>query len=293
MELSLVVLAAGLGSRFGGLKQLAAVGPHGESVLEYSLADALAAGFSQAVFIIRPEIEAEFRSVILPRLPENLRVTLVHQKIDDLPAPHQVPAGRSKPWGTGHAVWAARDAVESPFLVINGDDYYGPQAYGIMADFLRQPQSAEKPNFALVSYTLAATLSPHGPVSRGVCRGSFDGRLSGITEMTKISVQDGVLANREEGHAPLLLTGQEQVSMNFWGFTPAFFPLLGARLENFLQFSAEKPGAEFYLPYAVTDLIVSGQATTRLLPGGCDWFGLTYPEDLPAARATLASSRLL
>jgi dTDP-glucose pyrophosphorylase len=291
MELSLVVLAAGLGSRFGGLKQLAAVGPEGQSVLEYSLADALAVGFTRVVFVIREEIEADFRSIVLPRLPEELSVTLVHQNPDDLPAPFTSPPGRTKPWGTGHAVWAAREVVDTPFLVINGDDYYGPRAYHLIADFLRQPQPPEPPTFALVSYTLQDTLSPHGPVSRGVCRGSFDGRLTGITEMTKIALEEGVLAHREEGAPPLVLTGEEQVSMNFWAFTPAFFPLLEDRLKNFLEFSRDTAGAEFYLPYAVTDLIVGGRATVRLLPGGTDWFGLTYPEDLPAARALLSQSR--
>lgn len=290
MEWTLIVLAAGMGSRFGGLKQLTPVGPSGEVVLEYSVHDAILNGCRKVVFVIRAEMENAFREKIASRFADRIEVAFAFQELDDLPGNFSVPAGREKPWGTGQATLAARNSVHSPFLVINADDFYGQAAYHEIAGFFDREtmQSVSPPVFALVSYRLADTLSAHGPVSRGICRGSFDGRLTGITEMTKISRDaEGVLANRQAGHEPLVLTGEERVSMNFWGFTPAFFPLLEKRFREFLEFEGQETDREFYLPYAVTDLLVAGDAKVLLLQGGKDWFGMTYPGDRDETAAAI------
>jgi hypothetical protein len=282
MDWTLIVLAAGMGSRFGGLKQLTPVGPSGEVVLDYSVYDAIRNGCRRVVFVIRREMEPAFRSQITGKFSDRIEVAFAYQELSDLPEGFSAPAGREKPWGTGHATLAARDLVDTPFVVINADDFYGLSAFEEMESFFSSQavSGAEIPTFSLVSYRLAETLSAHGPVSRGVCRGSFDGRLTGITEMTAIRRDEaGVLANRQEGHEPIVLSGEERVSMNFWGFTPAFFPLLESRFREFLEFEGNEPGREFYLPYAVTDLLVAGAAKVLLLLGGKDWFGMTYPGD--------------
>jgi CTP:molybdopterin cytidylyltransferase MocA len=282
MDWTLIVLAAGMGSRFGGLKQLTPVGPTGEVVLDYSVHDAMLNGCRKVVFVIRPEMEGAFREQITARFADRVEVAFAFQELMDVPEGFVVPAGREKPWGTGHATLAARKLVDTPFVVINADDFYGQTAYREIASFFEREAAEESnpPVFSLVSYRLAETLSAHGAVSRGVCRGSFDGRLTGITEMTAISRDEaGVLANRQDGHEPLVLTGEERVSMNFWGFTPAFFPMLESRFREFLEFEGHEPGREFYLPYAVTDLLVAGRAQVLLLLGGEDWFGMTYPGD--------------
>lgn len=282
MDWTLIVLAAGMGSRFGGLKQLAPVGPSGEVVLDYSVYDAIRHGCKKVVFVIRREMEEAFRSQITAKFADSVEVAFAYQELEDLPEGFVVPPGREKPWGTGHATLAARELVATPFVVINADDFYGAEAYAEIAGFFQSHcgEVSSPPVFALVSYRLGDTLSPHGPVSRGVCRGSFDGRLTGITEMTRIGLDEqGVIADRQDGGAPLLLTGEERVSMNFWGFTPAFFTMLAEGFRSFLEYEGMEPGKEFYLPYAVTDLLVGGRAKVLLLQGGRDWFGMTYPGD--------------
>ena len=281
MDITLCVLAAGMGSRFGGLKQITPVGPSGEVVLDYSVYDALKSGFTKVVFVIQPGMEQDFRSLICPRFAEKIAIDFAYQTLEDLPVGFSVPDGRSKPWGTGHAVFAARKKIQTPFLTINADDFYGRVAFETMATFLQglEKKATSLPEFALLGYKLSQTLSQYGTVSRGICRGSFDGRLKGIVEMTKIAEVDGILANREEGNPDVLLSGDEQVSMNFWGFTPAFFSLLEQRFQAFLAMNGSDSKAEFYLPSAVTDLIASGEATARLLSGGGKWFGITYPND--------------
>jgi len=279
--MTLLVLAAGMGSRYGGLKQMDPMGPDGEVVLDYSVYDAIQSGFTKLVLVIRPDMEEQFRAVISPRFANRIEVAYAHQTLDDLPDSRKVPAGRQKPWGTGHAVWAARRELTSPFLAINADDFYGRSAFASMASYLQkmEEKQMEPPEFSLVGYRLGGTISPHGTVSRGICRAGMDGRLSAITEMTVISWQDGVLANREKDAPACTLTGEETASMNFWGFSAAFLPLLEERFQIFLSSVGDNSQAEFYLPYAVTDLISAGKAKVRVLPGGEKWFGVTYPAD--------------
>lgn len=281
MDLTLLVLAAGMGSRFGGLKQMEPIGPGGEVLLDYSVYDAIRAGFTKAVFVIRREMEETFCERLSSKFADRIEVAFAFQELTDLPEGFALPAGRSKPWGTGHAVLAARNLIESPFLAVNADDFYGAPAYRLIAEFLRQQEQSTRnlPEYAMVGYRLADTLSDSGSVSRGLCRGSSDGRLTAITELTNIERVDGALANREPGAPPLGLSGEETVSMNFWGFTPSFFPLLEKGFARFLDSLPSGADGEFYLPYAVTDLISSGAAVTRLIPGGGTWFGITYPAD--------------
>jgi NDP-sugar pyrophosphorylase family protein len=287
----LVILAAGMGSRFGGLKQVQPVGPHGELIIEYSVFDALRAGFDRVVLVIRRDIEADFRASIGRRLESRLTVDYVFQESTDLPAAHAArAAGRTKPWGTGHAVLAARDAVRRPFAVINADDFYGAAGYRTLAQHF-----AASSDYALVGYPLRQTLSEHGAVSRGICATDAGGRLQGITEVTKIERLPGGGARYLDGGAERRLTGDEIVSLNFWGFTPALFDQLGRGFEEFLAARGADPKAEFFLPTALSDLNARGEARIALRQSEDAWFGITYREDLPAAqdaiRALTAAGR--
>ena len=294
----LVILAAGMGSRFGGLKQVQPVGPHGELIIEYSIFDALRAGFDRLVLVIRRDIEADFRATIGRRLEARIAVDYVYQELADVPAAFQAAAAtRSKPWGTGHAVLAARHAVRRPFAVINADDFYGATGYrALAAHFAAQantagaprPQStAAVPGYALVGYPLRQTLSEHGTVSRGVCATDATGRLKNITELTKIEQHAGGVRYLDAAGVAQPLTGDETVSVNFWGFTPAVLPQLEALFADFLAARGTDPKAEFYLPTAISDLNERGAAQVALLRSESAWFGITYREDLPTAMAAV------
>lgn len=272
-ELALVVMAAGMGSRYGGLKQLEGVGPHGETLLEYSIFDALRAGFTKVVFIIRKDIEAVFEDVVLSRFRHRVPCQIVYQEIDALPDGFTAPPDRTKPWGTGHAVLSARSAVECPFAVINADDFYGAQAYQRLVQFFEQ--SLEPNRYALAAYALENTLSPHGTVARGICEVNQH-QLLGITETKDIGVQQGVLRAGSQ-----VFTGQEFVSMNLWGFKPSLFQLLERNFRTFLSHSCDKGGAEFYLPSCVSDAIASAEVEVSILPVTEKWYGVTYREDRP------------
>ena len=278
MSLSLVVLAAGMGSRYGGLKQIDPVGPAGETVLDYAVFDALRAGFTRVVFVIRRDFEALFREKIGARYSGRLTVDYVFQALDVLPADFAVPAGREKPWGTGHAVWCARDALPGNFAVINADDFYGADSFGQLARFL---QSARGPEFAMVGYRLANTLSEHGGVSRGVTRTAPDGTLLSVVE--------------EHGIAAAMVgpgkrySGDEFVSLNCWGFTPTLFAGLDRQFPEFLRNRGADPKAEFYLPVVVSEMVARGEATVRLRPTESTWFGVTYREDKPRVQASIAA----
>jgi UTP-glucose-1-phosphate uridylyltransferase len=278
----LVILAAGMGSRFGGLKQVQPVGPDGELIIEYSVYDALRAGFDRLVLVIRKEIEADFRATIGRRLEARLDVRYVFQEIDSLPAGFRAPAGRSKPWGTGHAVLVARDAVRRPFAAINADDFYGAGGYRALAAHF-----ARSEHYAVVGYPLRQTLSEHGAVSRGLCATDAAGRLQRITEITKIEQAAPGARYTDARGAVCTLTGDEIVSMNFWGLTPAVFPQLEKRFGDFLRRSQADPKAEFYLPTTLSELNESNEAPIDLLQSDDAWFGITYREDLPTAQSAM------
>jgi dTDP-glucose pyrophosphorylase len=269
----LVILAAGMGSRFGGLKQVQPVGPAGELIIEYSAYDALRAGFGRLVLVIRKDIEADFRATIGRRLETRMDVAYVFQETS--------PA-RTKPWGTGHAVLAARAAVHGPFAVINADDFYGASAYRVLAAHFAASQ-----DYAMVGYPLKQTLSEFGTVSRGLCATSAGGRLTSITELTKIEKTTGGARYTDAGGVVRALTGEEIVSMNFWGFTPEVFPRLEKSFAAFQSRNATDPKAEFYLPTAISALNEKGEARVALLRSSDAWFGITYREDLAASQAAI------
>jgi hypothetical protein len=287
---SLLILAAGLGSRYGGLKQIDPVGPSGETLLDYAVFDALRAGFDRMVFVIRRDFERAFRDQVAAKYAGSAAVDFAFQSLDMLPAGFSPPAGREKPWGTGHAVWCARDVVKDGFAAINADDFYGADAFRKLATFLRgqvddrDPAPARgrdhRPDpFALAGFRLADTLSEHGAVARGVCA-SEAGRLQSIVERTDIVAVDVGPGKR--------YSGNEVVSMNCWGFTPALFSLLDSRLREFLVAQGRELKAEFYLPSAISALIAGGQAEVTVLPATGSWFGITYREDKPRVAAAIA-----
>lgn len=274
MQPTLVVLAAGLGSRFGSLKQMQPLGPHGEVVLDYAVWDALLAGFGRVVFVVREDFAAQFKDRIGHAFARHIAVDYVFQDMVSL------PPGRSKPWGTAHALLAARGVLDGPFAVINADDFYGRGAFVQMAQFLGSLAADSAPHAAMVGYAVAQTLSPHGGVNRGIClaQGSM---LQAVEEHTQIALAaDGTLHGRNLAGQTVALEPDAVASMNFWGFTPAVLPLLEALFADFLRQYGSHPSAECYIPTLVNQLVEQGQADCRILPGG-GWFGMTYPQDLP------------
>jgi NDP-sugar pyrophosphorylase family protein len=267
MALTLLVLAAGKGSRFGGLKQIEPVGPSGETLLDYAVYDAARAGFDRVVFVIRREFEEAFRSAVTGKYSGRVEVGFVFQAIEDVPEGCAVPAGREKPWGTGHAVWCARRALDGPFAVINADDFYGAGSYSRLAQFLRETTGSR---FAMGGFRLENTLSENGSVSRGICR-TKGGVLLSIAEVKKIGLEDVGPGRR--------FSGGEVVSMNCWGFTPALFAGLDAGLREFLSARASDPEAEWYIPEAISGLILGGAASVEVLPSEDRWFGITFRDD--------------
>lgn len=295
MQPTLLVLAAGMGSRYGGLKQIDPVGPSGETVLDYAVFDAARAGFGRIVFVIRRDFEEVFRTQVGAKYAGRLAVDYVFQSPDQLPAGCTMPAGREKPWGTGHAVWCAREAVHEPFAVINADDFYGADSFAQLAKFLTSPAAMPRgfdpmsghrvprtvtAEFAMVGFTLANTLSEHGAVSRGECVTDNQGQLVSITE--RIGIQAAGVGPGKH------YSGQETVSMNCWGFTPALFAALDRQLHEFFVARGQDLKAEFYLPAAVSEMIARHEAVVRVLPTSSTWFGVTYREDKPRVIAAIA-----
>jgi hypothetical protein len=292
MTPTLVVLAAGIGNRYGGLKQMDGIGPSGETIVDYSIFDAVRAGFGRVVFVIRRSIEKEFGEVFLSRLSGRVRVDCVFQEIEDVPPGCVVPDGRVKPWGTSQAVLAAAGTVQEPFAAINADDFYGRGAFGAMADFLRSRQAGES-SYSLVGYRLDRTLSEHGAVARGVCEVGPAGFLTGIVERTHVVREGGVIRTRDESGREAILKPETTVSMNFWGFTPTFFDFARSEFRDFVQTCPDPLKSEIYIPLVVNKLILDGRATVRVLDCSEGWFGVTYREDRPrvvaAVRALVAS----
>jgi choline kinase len=284
--LTLVVMAAGIGSRFGGLKQIEPAGPSGETLLDYSVFDALRAGFERVVFVIRREIEGAFRESVLRRFEGRVELALVHQELDQLPAGFAVPAGRVKPWGTGHAALAAEPAISGPFALINADDFYGAEAFSVLARHFRAEGPAAAAQ-ALVVYRLDETLSDHGGVARGVCR-TCDGWLLEIEELFEIERGEGGIRGRGAGGWRALL-GDEPTSMNFWGFQPAVLPLLRERFVDFLGAHGGDLKAEFLVPSVVNALVGESRLRVRAPGTGGRWFGVTHRDDLPRVRREIAT----
>lgn len=280
MALTLVVLAAGMGSRYGGLKQVDPVGPSDETVLDYAVFDAMRAGFSRVLFVIRRDFEMLFRERIGARYAGRVTVDYVYQQLDMVPAGFSPPPGREKPWGTGHAVWCARAALGGNFAVINADDFYGADSFARLGRFLA---GAQGPEFAMVGFKLANTLSEHGTVARGICAVSPAGTLTSVVEQTSIAPDD-VGAGRRYSRDTV-------VSMNCWGFTPRLFEGLDQEFAQFLRTKGADPKAEFYLPAAVSEMVARGKAVVHVLPTESSWFGITYRED--KARVTAAIAELV
>ena len=287
-DLSLLVLAAGFGKRYKGLKQVDSIGPAGETLLDYSLYGALGAGFNRVVFVIRREIEDVFRKSLGQYWEGRFDVRYIFQEIGTGLAPgSSVPVERKKPWGTGHAVLISRSVITAPFSVINADDFYGPSGFGEMAKWLQhRPLHSPGPDeYCLVGYLLRNTLSSHGSVSRGVCGIDGDGFLTEVVEKLRIEKEGEGARTQDEKGRWLHLSGDEVVSMNFWGFTPTIFGHLDKGFTAFLEHTGRSPEAEYFIPFAVNELLRAGKIRVKYIPTGDRWFGLTYPEDLPRVRS--------
>ena len=287
----LVVMAAGMGSRYGGLKQIDPVGKNGEIIMDFSVFDAVQAGFSKVIFIIKEQLFEDFKEVIGNRVSKYVQVEYVFQKLDDLPEGFTVPEGREKPWGTGHAVLAARGHIDAPFVVINADDFYGGEAFKKIGAFLRNvKENGEKAHWAMVGYHLKNTLTENGHVARGVCV-EKDGVLDTIVERTHIEKrEDGPAYTEDDGATWHALDEATTVSMNLWGFTPDFVDALKKDFVSFLENDVPKNPlkAEYFLPFVVNDQIRDGKADVTVLKSPDKWFGETYKADKPVVMAALA-----
>jgi UTP-glucose-1-phosphate uridylyltransferase len=274
---TLLVLAAGMGSRYGGLKQIDPVGPNGETIIDYSIYDALRAGFGRLVFVIRRDIEAPFRKIVGARFEKKIPVEYVFQELDNVPPGFSVPANRKKPWGTGQAILAAADTIRAPFAAINADDFYGANSFRALAEHLQSGNA----DYAMVGFVLRNTLSEFGSVARGVCKSTADGFLESVTELTKIEKDGGGAKFTGADGKTFQLTGDEIVSMNMWGFTPTLFGHLRQLFEEFLKNHGAEEKSEFYIPTAVNALVRAGKARCKVLKTSDSWFGVTYREDRP------------
>ena len=284
---ALLVLAAGMGSRYGGLKQVDPVGPSGEIILDYSIYDALRSGFGKVVFVIRRDIEEIFREKVGSRWEKKVQVEYAFQELENLPAPYKLPAGRTKPWGTGHAILSAADKIKEPFAAINADDFYGRHAYGLVAKAFAANPEPEKRHF-MVGFTLRNTLSENGSVSRGICVKDDNDLLTSVTERTDILPAPGGKAQFKDTDGTVYpLTGDEIASMNFWGFMPSIFNYLGGLFEDFLSRRGTEMKSEFYIPFAVSELIQKKIISVQVMNSADPWFGVTYREDKPVVQQSI------
>lgn len=279
---ALVVLAAGMGSRYGGLKQIDPMGPHGEPVLDYSVFDAIRAGFSKVIFVIREDFAEEFEKNVGVKLRSQIKVAYAFQKLDDLPEGFTVPVGREKPWGTSHAIRAARHEIDRPFAVINADDFYGSDAYEQAAAFLTSPPvQSKKAQYALVGYHLARTLSDHGAVNRGICK-TEKGLLRGVEEVVDISRKSETeIEGRSLDGSACRIEEDVIVSMNLWAFPLSFLDELETHFTRFLENHGRQPTSECYIPTVVDRLIAEDKVDCHVLETNSSWFGVTYPDDKP------------
>lgn len=283
MKPTLVILAAGMASRYGSMKQTEGFGPAGETIMDYSIYDAIRAGFAKVVFIIREDFAENFKAVFEPKLKGKIQTEYVFQKLTSF-VDGEVPAERTKPWGTGHALLCAKEVVHEPFAVINADDFYGSDAFKVAADFL-QHQCNEK-TWALIAYELPKTLSTFGTVSRGVCKVDANGNLVTINELTKLARVDGQIINQDEGNTRIV--GEDsKVSMNFWAFHPGIFELTEKMFKTFIAEQKDDPKSEFFIPIIANGFINDYGGEIKVIPTSSDWFGVTYKEDAPFVKETL------
>ncbi|KPK62060.1 MAG: hypothetical protein AMS21_08280 [Gemmatimonas sp. SG8_38_2] len=289
MDLTLVVLAAGLSTRYGELKQLVPVGPSGEALMDYGIYDAVRAGFNKVVLVTRPELEYALRDHVGGIFGDAIEIAVAFQELAALPEGFSVPGGRLKPWGTGHAVLTALPEVSEPFVALNADDFYGADAFASLGDHLTEAAVSEGHEFAAAGYSILDTLSPHGGVSRAVCEVDPDGYLVRVTEVKKISAQDSVLAGVTVEGERYELSGDETISMNIWAATPSAFPLLHEQFGHFLEVHGGDIDAEFLLSTAVNDLIENDRVRVKVIPANGPWLGVTYQDDRPYVTERLGS----
>ena len=279
MKPTLFVLAAGMGSRYGGLKQMDGLGPNGETIMDYSIFDAYRAGFGKVVFVIRHSFEEDFRTIVVNKYQGKLPVEIVFQEVDYLPDGFICPPDRTKPWGTNHAVLMGKDAIKEPFAVINADDFYGRESYVVLADWLSNMEG-QKNEYCMIGYRVGNTLSESGSVARGICSKDEEGNLTTVVERTYIIRDtDGRVKFRDENDQMVEVDENAPVSMNMWGFTPDYFDYSQDAFKTFLKESEGNLKAEFFIPLVVNNLIVSGTVTCQVLDTPSKWFGVTYAED--------------
>lgn len=286
MKPTLLVLAAGLGQRYGGLKQVDPVGPNGETIIDYCVYDALRAGFGRAVFVIRHDIEKAFREAFGTRFEQRLPVEYAFQELDKIPAGFEVPKDREKPWGTTHAILMAEPFIHEPFAAINADDFYGAESFRVLGEFLQQT-SPESTHYAMVGFRLRDTLSDEGPVTRGVCKVDERGKVLQLTEVFGIQREGSAIRHDESKSSWPALRGDEYCSMNMWGFTPTLFPLLEEEFTKFLNAHGSDNEKECLIPTAVNELIADGRVTLSVLPTRSRWFGVTYQKDRPKVKENI------
>lgn len=284
MKPTLLILAAGMASRYGSMKQIDGFGPNGETIIDYSIYDAIKAGFGKVVFIIKEEFEDNFKAIFEPKLKGRIETDYVFQNFDLKQYGIDLEIERAKPWGTAHAVLAARNAIKEPFCVINADDFYGLDAFEKMVEFLTEEVTGS--NYCMIGYEIGKTLSDFGAVSRGVCKVSHDGYLEEIIERTKV-LRNGEAIIYEEDDKQYPLAIDTRVSMNFWGFTPEVFKLSEELFKEFVQQHKDNPKSEFYIPMVVENLLSSEAADFKVVPTASKWFGVTYKEDKPVVQASI------
>ncbi len=286
MKPTLFILAAGMGSRYGGLKQLDGLGPNGETIMDYSVYDAVRAGFGKIVFVIRKSFEQDFRNIVLRKYEGIVPAEVVFQEIQDIPAGYIFNPERSKPWGTNHAVLMGKDVIKEPFAVINADDFYGKESFEIMADFLRSV-AGEKNKYSMLGYHVGNTLSESGTVARGVCEVDEKGNLTNVVERTSIIRKNGKIVFTDEDGNDVEIAENTPVSMNFWGLTPDYFDYSEEEFKKFLKEHGDELKSEFFIPLVVNNLIVSGKSSCQVLDTPSGWFGVTYAEDRPEVVAKI------
>ena len=285
MQPTLLILAAGLGSRYGSLKQIEPVGPGGEAIIDYSVYDAIRAGFGKVVFVIKKDIETDFRESLLKRFENRIETGYVFQELDMLPEGYSVPPDRKKPWGTAHALMAADGAINTPFAAINADDFYGLEAFKGIENFLSGKSNGDT-DYCMIGYKLKNTLSEHGTVSRGVCQTDENNFLVGITELTRIQKENDRIVYYDNDR-PHNLSEDSVVSMNMWGFTPAVFKQLKDKFSLFLERNIDDHSAEYFIPTPVDQLIREAAARVKVVDCDASWFGITYREDREAVRQSI------